>query len=45
MPERGKYAYRFINVCGALGDRPTLQVWQSLLVVCLPRDGGCREGV
>ena len=44
MPERGKYAYRFINVWVARSAiDPTLQVWQSPLVVCLPRDGGRRE--
>ena len=44
MPERGKYAYRFINVWVARSAiDPTLQVWQSPLVVCLPSDGGRRE--
>ncbi len=44
MPERGKYAYRFINVWVARSAiDPTGQVWQSPLVVCLPRDGGARE--
>ena len=44
MPKRGKYSYRFINVWVARSAiDPTGQVWQSPLVVCLPRDGGCRE--
>ena len=44
MPKRGKYSYRFINVWVARSAiDPTGQVWQSPLVVCLPRDGGARE--
>ena len=44
MPERKKYAYRFINVWVARSAiDPTGQVWQSPLVVCLPRDAGERE--
>ena len=44
MPDRGKYAYRFINVWVARSAiDPTGQVWQSPLVVCLPREGGRRE--
>ena len=44
MPERDRYAYRFVNVWIARSAiDPTGQVWQSPLVVCLPRDGGKRE--
>jgi hypothetical protein len=44
MPDRGKYAYRFINVWVARSAiDPTGQVWGSPLVVCLPREGGRRE--
>ena len=44
MPERERYAYRFVNVWVARSAiDPTGQVWQSPLVVCLPREGGNRE--
>jgi len=44
MPDRDRYAYRFVNVWVARSAiDPTGQVWQSPLVVCLPRDGGARE--
>ena len=44
MKNRGRYAYRFVNVWLARSAiDPTGQVWQSPLVVCLPRDGGNRE--
>ena len=44
MPERERYDYRFVNVWVARSAiDPTGQVWQSPLVVCLPRDGGKRE--
>ena len=44
MPDRETYAYRFVNVWIARSALdPTGQVWQSPLVVCLPREGGARE--
>ena len=44
MPERETYAYRFVNVWIARSAiDPSGQVWQSPLLVCLPRDGGERE--
>jgi hypothetical protein len=44
MPDRERFVYRFVNVWVARSAiDPTGQVWQSPLVVCLPRDGGARE--
>ena len=44
MPDRDRYQYRFVNIWIARSAiDPTGQVWQSPLVVCLPRDGGERE--
>ena len=44
MPDRDRYQYRFVNIWVARSAiDPTGQVWQSPLVVCLPRDGGERE--
>lgn len=44
MPDRDRYQYRFVNVWVARSAiDPTGQVWQSPLVVCLPREGGKRE--
>ena len=44
MPDRDRYQYRFVNIWIARSAiDPTGQVWQSPLVVCLPKDGGERE--